>query len=139
MTNGTCCGKLSCILPAVVVSIIVGIITAFLRFMAVITVTPAFLWVLFGIAVVSLFVLPLALSVIRNANVHGCVCSVLTALLTGLVGTILLAIVLLGIAFSATSVIGAVITGALLAFFTLAVTSTACLAKCAARCALSDN
>lgn len=139
MTNGTCCGKLSCILPAVILSIIVGIITAFLRFMAVITVTPAFLWVLFGIAVVYLLALPIVLSVIRNAGVRGCVCSVLTALLVGILGTILAAVVLFGVAFVATSVLGAVITGALLAFFTLAVTSTACLAKCAARCALTDD
>lgn len=139
MTNVNDCGKFACILPAVVVSIIVGIITAFLRFMAVITVTPAFLWVLFGIATVYLLVLPFVLVVIRNTGVRGCVCSVLNALLVALPGTILASIVLLGIAFVATSVLGAVITGALLAFFTLLVTSTACLAKCSARCTRTDN
>ena len=139
MANTNCCGRFSCILPAVVISIIVGIITAFLRFMAVVTVTPAFLWVLFGIAIVYLLVLPIVASFVRNASVRGCVCSVLPALLTGLLGTILVSIVLLAITFVATSVLGAVITGALLAFFTLSVTSTACLAKCAARCARTDD
>ena len=54
----------NCTSIAVVVSIIIGIITAFLRITGVITVTPAFLWVVFGIAVVYLAVV-LATTAVR--------------------------------------------------------------------------
>lgn len=129
-----CNDKNNCIGLAVVASIIIGIITGILRFMAVITVTPAFLWVLFGIAVVYLALTPIAAAALRNTGTRSCVCTILPVLLTGILGTILTAVVLLGIEFVATSVLGAIITGALLAFFSLTVTSVACLAKCAAKC-----
>ncbi|MEE1224963.1 MAG: hypothetical protein UH081_06880 [Clostridia bacterium] len=57
MTNFFCGCRNSCVALAVFASLIVGIITAVLRFTAVITLTPAFLWVLFGIAVVYLTIL----------------------------------------------------------------------------------
>ena len=54
--NNMCNCRNNCTSIAVVVSIIIGIITAFLRITGVITATPAFLWVVFGIAVVYLAV-----------------------------------------------------------------------------------
>ena len=57
-----CNCKLNCVGLAVIASIIIGIVTAMLRITAVITVTPAFLWVLFGIAVVYLAIVLLASS-----------------------------------------------------------------------------
>mgnify|MGYP003296288645 FL=1 len=54
MTNCNCYCKASCAGVSIVVSIIVGIIAGMLRFMGTITLTPAFLWVVFGIAVVYL-------------------------------------------------------------------------------------
>lgn len=118
-----------CTVIAAVASLIIGIITAFLRITAVITLTPAFLWVLLGIAVVYLAVLLLSAVLFRG---RGCesLCSTVTAILAGILGTVLLSIVLLAVEFVATSIIGAILTGALLFFFFLAVTSAACLVRC---------
>lgn len=122
-----------CTLIAVVVSLILGIITAFLRITAAITLTPAFLWVLLGIAVVYLAVTLIAGAVSRNRCCEG-LCTVITALLAGIIGTIVLSIVFLAIEFAATSILGAVLAGALLFFFFLTVTSVACLVRCFFNC-----
>ena len=134
MANMNCCCKADCTGLAVVASIIIGIIAAFLRFSAVITVTPAFLWVTFGIAVVYLAATLLVSLVARGIGIRGCICSILPVLLTGILGTILTSVVLLAITFVATSVIGAIITGLLLAFFSITLTTIACLAKCITGC-----
>ncbi len=132
MSNyGTNCGcRNYCTLFAVVASVIIGFITALLRITAVITVTPAFLWVLFGIAVVYLAVALLKTDSGSDNYASRCVCSALRVLLVGILGTILTSVILLGIEFAATSILGAIITGALLLFFSLAITSTACLVRC---------
>lgn len=122
-----------CTVFAVSASLIFGVITAFLRITAAITITPAFLWALLGVAVVYLAVLLVSASLFRNVCC-GSLCTIITALLSGLLGTILLSVVFLGIEFAATSVLGAVLAGALLFFFFLAVTSTACLVRCLFNC-----
>ena len=122
-----------CTVIAVVVSLIVGIITAFLRITAAITLTPAFLWVLLGIAVVYLAVVLISASLFRNVCC-GSLCNIITVLLVGILGTVLLSVVLLGIEFAATSLLGAVLAGALLFFFFLTITSTACLVRCLFNC-----
>lgn len=134
MTNMNCGCRTSCTGLAVVASIIIGIITSFLVFTATVAVTPAFLWVLFGIAVVWLAVLLITAATTRTRGVRDCLCSGLTVILTGILGTILTSVILLAITFAATSVIGAIIAGILLLFFTLTITSTACLIKCIAGC-----
>ena len=123
----------ACTVIAVVLSLIVGIITAFLRITAAITVTPAFLWVLLGVAVVYLAVTLIASAVYRGGCCES-LCSIASAILVGIIGTVLLSIVLLGVTFAATSLLGAVVTGALLFFFFLTVTSTACLVQCFFNC-----
>lgn len=131
--NTTNCGcTTSCTGRVVIASVIIGVLTAFLRFSAVITVTPAFLWVLFGIAVGFLGI-TLLTSFFHNSENNGC-CQSLAQLLTGILGTILTAVILLGIPFAATSVIGALITGLLLLFFTLLLTSATCLIACRLNC-----
>lgn len=132
MFNCNC--KFNCVGLAVIASIVVGIVTAMLRITAVITVTPAFLWVLFGVAVVYLAVVLLASADIRASGICGCVCLNLPAILTGILGTVLTSVILLAITFAATSIVGAIITGALLFFFSLILTATACLVKCVAGC-----
>ena len=122
-----------CVVIAVAVSLIIGVITAFLRITGAITLTPAFLWVLLGIAVVYLAVTLVSAALFRNGCCND-LCSIVTALLAGILGTVLFSVVLLGIEFAATSVLGAVIAGALLFFFFLAVTSTACLVRCFFNC-----
>lgn len=129
-----CKSKCDCTIFAIIASLIIGIITAFLRITAVITVTPAFLWVLFGIAVVYLAVLLLTAPKIQRSDTDGCLCSVLPVLLAGILGTVLLSVVLLAVTFAATSIIGAIITGLLLLFFSLTITSAACLVKCIFNC-----
>ena len=130
-----CCNtRTNCTGIAVVTSLIVGIITAFLTFTAAITVTPAFLWVLLGIAVVYLPITLVVSALGHESRRNSCFCSILPVTLVGILGTILTSIVLLGITFAATSVLGAIISGLLLAFFTLTITTVACLAYCLANC-----
>lgn len=131
-TSCRCCG-VGCVVFSVVASLIIGIITAFLRITAAITLTPAFLWVTLGIAVVYLAVALISSSIFRN----GCcdnLCSIVTVLLAAILGTALLSIILLAIQFVATSIIGAIFTGGLLFFFFLILTSTACLVRCFFNC-----
>ena len=51
------------------------------------------------------------------------------AVLIGILGTALFSVVLLGITFAATSVIGAIISGLLVGFFALIISGTVCLVK----------
>lgn len=132
MYNCNC--SVTCPVLAAIAAIIIGVVTAFLRITAVITVTPAFLWVVLGIAVVYLAVALLSSTRIEDSDRRPCLCPIISTLLTGILGAILFAIVLLAIEFVATSVIGAIITGLLLAFLTLTLTSTACLIKCLLSC-----
>ena len=133
MTFLNCSCRENCIALSAVASIILGIIAAFLNFTAVIAVTPAFLWVLFGIAVVYLAVV-LVTSTASDNGIRTCICAILPALLAGILGTVLLAVILLAISFAPTSVLGAILVGALITFFSLLLTSTACLVKCTAGC-----
>ncbi len=129
LTNCGC--QTSCTVRALIASVIIGVLAAFFRFAALITVTPAFLWVLFGIAVGLLGIILLASS--NDAEKTSC-CRSLTQFLAGILGTILTAVILLGITFAATSVIGAIITGLLLFFFSLLITSATCLVTCRLNC-----
>lgn len=127
--NETCVG---CIGAGVIASLIIGIIAAILRFTAVITLTPAFLWVTLGVAIVYLGIFLLTSG--GRVFASECVCSSLSAVLTGILGTVLTSVILLGITFVATSVLGAIISGALLFFFSLTITSAVCLIKCKYGC-----
>ncbi len=132
----SCSRGFDCSFLAIAVSVIVGIVTTLLTITAVITLTPAFLWVLLGIAVVYLAVTLLASASLSCCRSRDCISTPLSLILLGILGTILTAIILLGVTFPATSVIGAIITGALLLFFFLFITSTACLVRCFAE---TDN
>ena len=135
MKTKNCDCDFSCLGYGIGASIVIGVITAILSFTAVITLTPAFLWVLFGIAVVYL-----ALDVLTSAlrtRYKRCVCENLSGQIAGGLGTILTSVILLGITFAATSFIGAIISGLLLFFFSLLITSTACLVRCKTDC--DDN
>lgn len=132
MSNNDCSCRNTCTTLAIIVSAVVGIIAAFLRITAAITVTPAFLWTVFGIAVVYL-----AIALVTSASINCCdkktpCCleTTVTVLLGAIIATILLAVVLLAVEFVATSIIGAVLTGLLLLSFFLTLTETACLVRC---------
>ena len=131
--NCSCNRGAQCSLLAIGASAIVGIIATLLTITAVITVTPAFLWVLLGIAVVYLAVNLVVSASFRCRRICDCIDTPLSLVLAGILGTILLSIVLLAITFPATSVLGAIIVGVLLFFFSLLITSTVCLIRCLAR------
>jgi len=129
------CGcRRDCTLYALIASLLLGIIAAFLQITGVITVTAAFLWVALGIGVVYLGTLPITLALTRRGDGRGCLCNGLDALLTGLLVTILLAVILLAVGIVATSVVSAILVGVLVAGLTLTFTSTACLVRCLADC-----
>ena len=136
MTNCNC--RSDCTLLGIIVSITIGIIAAILRYTAIVTVTPAFLWVIFGIAVVYLGITPLLGALGRLTGSGICICAPLTGIIAGTLGTILAGVLLLGISFAATSPVGAIIFGFLAGFFTLVLTSVACLTRCIARCDIGE-
>ncbi len=127
MANNNCYGRYNCVDIAVFASVIIGIIAGVLTFTAVIAATPAFLWVVFGIAIGYLAVL--LLSANRLGASLRCGYTALVAVLVGILGTLLFALILLAIPFAATSVLGAIFTGLLLGFLTLLITATVCLIK----------
>ena len=118
-----------CSVVALIVSAIIGIVTAFLQIAGVITVAPAFLWVTFGIAVVYLGGLLFASVFSRKNEQSSCTASALKALLGGILGTVLFSSVLLAVGIVATSVLSAVLVGLLLFFFALTLTGSACFIK----------
>lgn len=129
-----CCeNKPSCVTLAVIASAILGVVAAFLQLTAVITVTPAFLWVALGIAIVYLAVL---LVTGRCCSACRCACGALSAVLAGILGTALTSVILLAVTFAATSIIGAIIVGLLVLFLSLIVTATACLVS---NCCSQEN
>ena len=132
-----CCNyKCSCTVAAVVVSAIVGVVTAFFQITGVITVAPVFLWVVFGIAVAYLGVLLAA--AFAGTNIQSrCKCSVLNSVLIGILGAILLSVILLAVGIVATSVVSAILVGLLLFFFALTLTASACLVRNLTGCSSS--
>ena len=124
----------NCTVAALIAAVIIGVLAAFLQITAVITVTTAFLWVVFGIAVVYLAVLLVATALARRPVQNGCSCSVVNVLLLGILGTILFAVILLAVGITATSVVSAILVGLLLFFFTLIFAGSACFVRCLADC-----
>ena len=128
-TNCSC--QIDCTAKAVISSIIIGVLAAIFRYTALITITPAFLWVLLGIAIGYLGITLLTSSVCPEKRLC---CKSLSLFSSGILGTVLTSLLLLGISFAATSVLGAIITGFLLFFFSLLIISTVCLIKCRYNC-----
>lgn len=129
-----CSCKSNCSAVAVIASIILGAIGAILSTTAVITLTPAFLWVVLGVAVVYLGLLLITSARFSNVSVKSCICPVISVLLTAILGAILSSLILLGVTFAATSIIGTIISGVLIGFFSLIFAETVCLIKCLTRC-----
>lgn len=129
MTDSTCTRKFNCIFLAIIASIIIGTITAILAITTVIAIPAVLYWILFGIAAVFLILL-LLVGAFGDCSVKNCTSSTLSALLAGIFGTLLTSLILIAVDFGGISIIGAIITGALLAFFSLIITSVACLIRC---------
>lgn len=129
MSFCNCNFRCPCAVYAVIASVILGVVAAFLQITGIITVTPVFLWVALGVAVGFLGIL-LATAGHREA---GCCCNTGTVL-AGILGTILFSVVLLAVGITAGSVISAILVGLLILFAALTVTASACLIRCADRC-----
>lgn len=129
-----CNCRRDCTLLAVIAALILGIVAAFLQITAVITVTPAFLWVALGIAVGYLGVLLVTTALSRRADCKPCACRALGSVLTGILGAILISVVLLAVGIVATSVVSAILVGLLVAALTLLFAGSACLVLCLADC-----
>ena len=115
-----------CTLAAIVVSLIVGVVSAFLLITGTITVTPVFLLVAFGIAIAALGVLVVSMSLVRRDALGSCVCNALELVLAGALGTILFAVIRLAAGIVATSVLSAIGVGLRLFFLWLTLTASAC-------------
>ena len=130
-----CCeSRCRCIITAIIASAVLGVLAAFFQITAVITVTPVFLWVVFGIAVVYLAVLVAATALADPPETIGCFCETLNVLLAGILGSILFAVVLLAVGIVATSVVSAILVGVVVFFFALLLTATACFVRKLANC-----
>ena len=129
MQTCNCQFRCSCVIAAVIASVILGVVAAFLQITGAITVTPAFLWVVLGVAIGYLGIL-LATAGRTDA---GC-CAAIGTVLAGILGAALFAVLLLAVGITATSVVSAILVGLLVLFAALTVAGTACLVRCAADC-----
>ena len=132
--NCNCNCKPSCGAFAGFAGVIIGVVAAFLQITGTITVTPAFLWVTLGVAVVYLAVLAIAGALRRRSSCNRCECSAIGTVLTGILATALLSVVLLAVGIVATSVVSAILVGLLLLAVTLVLGGTACLVRCLFDC-----
>jgi len=133
--NLVCCNyKCGCTALAVVVSLIIGVIGAFLQITGVIALGTVFLLVAAGVAAVYLGALVLATLLTRRREYSGCECAALNVLLAALLAIIALAALLLAVGITATSVISAILVGLLIAAITLAITVSVCLVRCLTDC-----
>lgn len=138
MSNMNCNCRCSCTGAAGIAGAVIGVLTAFLQITGVITVTPVFLWVAFGIAVVYLGVLVAASSPAGFPERSSCRCGALNAVLIGILGTILLALILLSVGIVATSVLSAILVGLLLFFLFLTLAGSACYVRVLSGCELNS-
>ena len=123
---GCNCGcRPTCSALAVIAAAVLGVLAAFLLLGGVIALSTMLIAVAFGIAVGYLAVVTVAAALARR---QGC-CMSLGAVLTGALGTVVTAAVLL-LAGIAGGVLGSILGGALVFFFTLTLAATACYARC---------
>ena len=125
--NDAC--RCPCVLAAGGVSLLLGILVAFLQITGAIAIGTPLLWVLLGVAVAYLGLLLLVASPERDGERCGCLCPVLRALLAGILGTVLLAVILLVVDIASAGVLGALLTGLLVFSFFLMLTASACLVR----------
>ncbi len=124
--NRNCNRGNECLIISIAASIVVGIVAGILTITGIIATAPAFLWVLFGVAIVYLLTAFVVASQ-NNFETSLRVRRLVATFIAGTLGTILFSIILLGIVFPATSALGAIFVGLLLASFSLIITTTACL------------
>lgn len=124
-----CNCKCSCALLSGVVSLILGVIAAFLQITGTVAISTMILMGAAIVALVYLGILLLVSAIEQQCQRCSCTCAAVNALLAGALGTILFAVVLLVADIAAASVIGSILTGLLTASFALLVTSSACVIR----------
>ena len=129
MPTCNCNFRCSCVIAAVIASVILGVVAAFLQITGTITVTPAFLWVVLGVAIGYLGTL---LATAGEADTS--CCAAVRATLAGILGAGLFSVVLLAVGITATSVVSAILVGLLVLFAALMVTGAACFVRCITGC-----
>lgn len=134
MTISNCETKINCTGIAIITSLILGIIAAFLQITAVIAIPVVLLQSIIIIALAFLLTTLIAVSLTQATTSCHTQCSILSVLSLGILGSILFAIILLIIDVAAASVIGAILVGLLVFSFSLLLFTTVCLIKCIARC-----
>ena len=110
---------------ALLIPAVLGVLAAFLLLGGVIAITPVLTAVAFGIAVGYLAVVTVSAALARR---QGC-CISLGAVLTGALGTIATAVIVLVVGIAG-GILGAILGGALVFFFALTLAATACYARC---------
>ena len=133
MSNSYCCCRRDCTTWAIVAAVVAGVLAVFLQVTGIITIGTAALTAALGVGLVSLAVLLLALSTTQPGDGY-CLCRSVGAALAGAVGTIVLAIVLLALDLPATGLAFLLLTGLLVAAFTLLLASIVCLIRCVSGC-----
>lgn len=129
----SCKCRCECTVFAIIASVIAGVVAAFLNFSLTIAVPQFVLWIFFGVALIFLAVALLAAPFVDKKESDGCLCGVVSALIAGVLGTVLISLVLV-LADIAAGLLASVLTGLLFGFFTLTVTSVACLIKSIFNC-----
>ena len=104
-----------------------------LTFSGNIAVSTYLLWAFFGIGL-SFIALAFTVMGLKENECSECICPPLATMLVGVFGTIAISLVLLLIDVAIATVLGAILYGLLFLFFTLLVTSVACIIKCFTGC-----
>ena len=127
---------------SIALSIIFGIIVGTLFFMGFITGIETVIWIVFGLAVLN-YILFLIIDLLDSENLRTCKCKYLTGIFVGIIGTIILSIVALGIVLSVGSIISSIVAaigGFFVAFmFINILLFLLCLNRNCPRCSCSCN
>lgn len=134
MSFQNCRCRCTCTFAALIAALVLGVITAFLQITAIIAVGAVLLWAALGLAVVYLGILLLASGLRGRTPDTVCKCSAVNTLLAGILGTVLTAVILLTVDIAAASIPGAILAGALVFFFTLIISGTACYVRVLTDC-----
>ena len=127
---------------SIALSIIFGIIVGTLFFMGFITGIETVIWIVFGLAVLN-YILFLIIDLLDSDNLRPCKFKYLTGIFVGIIGTIILSIVALGIVLSVGSIISSIVAaigGFFVAFmFINILLFLLCLNRNCPRCSCSCN
>ncbi len=123
------CYRNNCLGISVILSILVGAVVAIISFGTGLILSPLFSGAAILIALIALLI-TLIIAVFGDRDSSCCLSRVFPAVVTGIFGAILTAVILLLIPADTAILVTAVFTGLLLAFLTLILTVSVCFIKC---------